>query len=775
MGMLGAIPGSILLFTVFISNTTANIIGFTAFVVSCGFIVFSLWLLGQILDNSCGTRAMQVIAEPIREGSEGFFITQYGTIFKFSFACAVGLFFIYAVRDPIPGSELNTYFSTTGMAFITSISFLIGASCSAISGYAGIWVSVRANLRVAAAARNDYNKALQICFRGGAFAAIINVALAIFGISLLFLILSFHFYVNAPSHSSVPPIQEIPVLIVGFGFGASFVAMFAQLGGGIYTKAADVGADLVGKVESGIPEDDPRNPATIADLVGDNVGDCAGQCADLFESISAEILSAMILGGAMANHAGLSNEVKSGFILFPLMVHCLDLLVSTIAVFFVKTKPGHPQTDRNYGECEDPLAVLKRGYYISLSLAMVGLLMICRYFLYIESLPSAWFYFYMCSVVGVCVSFLFVAITQYYTDYNYGPVQSIAASSQMGHATNIITGMSVGLESTGLPIIVISIGIITSYYLGKATGIKDNHGADIGGLYGTAIATMGMFASGVYVLSMSGFGPIADNAGGIVEMSEQAPSVRDITDRLDAVGNVTKANTKGYSVGSASLACFLLFSAYLDEVEMMTGQKFKSIDIAVPEIYIGGLLGSMSVFVFSAWSIKAVGVAAEEVIKEVRRQFKEHPGILTYQEKPDYKQCVSIVNAAGLKQMVKPGLLAVLSPISVGVIFRIVGSYNDRPLLGAEALAGFLMFSTSTGILMALFFNNGGGAWDNAKKYIETGKFGGKGSEAHKASVTGDTVGDPCKDTAGPSIHILIKLLSTITLVLVPLFSGNGK
>ena len=296
----------------------------------------------------------------------------------------------------------------------------------------------------------------------------------------------------------------------------------------------------------------------------------------------------------------------------------------------------------------------------------------------------------------------------------------------------------------------------------------------IGGLYGTAIATMGMFASGVYVLSMSGFGPIADNAGGIVEMSEQESSVRDITDMLDAVGNVTKANTKGYSVGSASLACFLLFSAYLDEVEMMTGKEFKVIDIAVPEIFIGGLLGSMTVFVFSAWAIAAVGVAAEEVIKEVRRQFKENPGIRTFEVKPNYKQCVSIVNQAGLKQMLKPGLLAVLSPITVGVMFRIVGSYKGRDLLGAEALAGFLMFATSTSILMALFLNNGGGAWDNAKKYVETGKFGGKGSETHKAAVTGDTVGDPCKDTAGPSIHILMKLISTITLVLVPLFSGTG-
>ena len=443
--------------------------------------------------------------------------------------------------------------------------------------------------------------------------------MAILGLSFLYLALSFHFYLNAPVPTAIPPIEEIPVLLVGFGFGASFVAMFAQLGGGIYTKAADVGADLIGKVEVGIPEDDPRNPAVIADLVGDNVGDCAGQCADLFESISAEILSAMILGGAMANHAGLSADTKAGFILFPLVVHSLDLFVSTIAVYFVSTKKGHPSKDPNYGQIEDPLDVLKRGYYISLFLAIVGLFFICYNFLYIPTLPNAYFCFFLCAVVGVIVSFLFVTITQYYTDYHFAPVQSIAKSSEMSHATNIITGLSVGLESTGLPVIVISLGIISSFYLGEMTGIKDNKGKMIGGLYGTAIATMGMFASGVYVLSMSGFGPIADNAGGIVEMSEQEGSVRDITDRLDAVGNVTKANTKGYSVGSASLACFLLFSAYLDEVEMMTGAEFKVIDIAVPEIYVGGLLGSMTVFVFSSWAIAAVGVAAEEVIKEVRR------------------------------------------------------------------------------------------------------------------------------------------------------------
>jgi len=404
-------PVCVLLFTLFVSNTASNLIAFSAFTSSISYIIFSLWLLGWILEKDIGPRSMQEVAEPIKEGSEGFFMTQYGTIFKLAFVSSIGLFIIYNFREQVPDSELNVYFSLQSQALITSVSFLIGAFSSAMAGYAGIWVSVRANLRVAAAARNDYNAALQICFRGGAFAAIINVALAILGISALYLALSFHFYMNAPVPNSVPPIEEIPVLLVGFSFGASFVAMFAQLGGGIYTKAADVGADLIGKVEVGIPEDDPRNPAVIADLVGDNVGDCAGQCADLFESISAEILSAMILGGTMANHAGLNLETKAGFILFPLLVHSLDLFVSTISVFLVSTKKGHPLKDSSYGPIEDPLTVLKRGYYMSLLLALVGLYFICYNFLYIPALPNAYFYFFLCSVVGVIVSFLFVAIT----------------------------------------------------------------------------------------------------------------------------------------------------------------------------------------------------------------------------------------------------------------------------------------------------------------------------------------------------------------------------
>ncbi len=406
----------------------------------------------------------------------------------------------------------------------------------------------------------------------------------------------------------------------------------------------------------------------------------------------------------------------------------------------------------------------------------------------------SWIYFSICALIGLIDSYLFISITQYYTDYNYSSVKSIANASLTGHATNIISGLSIGLESTFVPTIIISVSVILSYNLGLASNIVDSSSSNLGGLYGTAVATMGMFVSGVFILSMSGFGPIADNAGGIIEMSLSDHSVRIITDRLDAVGNVTKANTKGYSVGSASLACFLLFSAFMDEVEILTSgsrhnkidfkhgdtgfknnkyvdpEEFKVIDIGIVEVFIAGLLGASTVFLFSSFALAAVGNAAQAVIKEVRTQIKEDENILTGKSKPNYKQCVSIVTKAGLKEMIKPGLLAVLSPLVVGLIFKVVGYFKEKPFLSVQCVASFLMFSTTTGILLALFFNNAGGAWDNAKKYIETGAYGGKGSDAHKAAVTGDTVGDPFKDTAGPSIHILIKLVSTISLVLAPVF-----
>jgi K(+)-stimulated pyrophosphate-energized sodium pump len=540
---------------------------------------------------------------------------------------------------------------------------------------------------------------------------------------------------------------HIPFLIVGYGFGASFVALFAQLGGGIYTKAADVGADLVGKVEAGIPEDDPRNPAVIADLVGDNVGDCAGRGADLFESTAAENIGAMILGVFLYRYFGIPG------ILFPLVAGAFGLIASIIGVMTVKTR-----------EDADPMQALNRGFYITAFLALIGFAFACRWLLGspLQAAPDAWWHFLLCGVVGLLMSVAFLLITQYYTEYAYRPVKAIAEASQTGPATNIIQGIAVGLEATVLPVFAIGISIVTSYYLGRSSGLVDDAGQPIGGLFGTAIATMGMLGTVGYVLAMDTFGPITDNAGGIIEMSQQPESVRAITDRLDAVGNTTKALTKGYAIGSAALAAFLLFSAYLDEVFNYTGQRVV-VNIARPELFVAGLLGAMLVFWFSSLAIKAVGRAAYSVINEVRRQFKEKPGIMKGTDTPDYGRCVDIVTIGALKEMVVPGVLVVAFPIAVGLVFKTFG-------LGAEAVAAFLMVATIAGILMAIFFNTGGGAWDNAKKYIETGVYGGKRSDTHKASVVGDTVGDPFKDTAGPSLHVLVKLLSTITLVLAPLF-----
>jgi len=760
------------------SNTILTMIGINIFSVLS--IIYALNILIEILNKDTGNESMIEIADAIKEGSEGFFVTQYSTILKLSLVFGIGIFFFYLGREVTPDKTLTDMLGTTWIAIFIVFSFFIGALCSAMSGYVGMWVSVRTNIRVAAAALRCYNDAIQLCFKGGLFAAIINVSLAIYGISSLFLGIYFCIWLCVSNEYIEIPYENIPLLLVGFGFGASFVAMFAQLGGGIYTKAADVGADLIGKIEMGIQEDDARNPAVIADLVGDNVGDCAGQAADLFESISAEVISAMILGCSLVdklNHQ--SSLSKGGFIIFPLVIHCLDIAVSIIGSKFVKTTPGIPVGGSDYQEFEDPLNVMKKGYKVSVILGFIGIILCCFYLLNIpgltdgeikERIDYSWIYFAACGIIGLIDSYLFIIITQIYTDYNYPSVKSIALSSQTGHATNIISGLSVGLESTTLPTILIAISLIGSYNLGQKANILDEEYNYLSGLYGTAVATMGMFVSGVFILSMSGFGPIADNAGGIVEMSLQDHSVRTITDKLDAVGNVTKANTKGYSVGSAALACFLLFSAFMDEISLIIKKDFKIVDIAQVEVFISGLLGSAVVFLFSSLALNSVSVAAQSVIKEVRHQIKSDSNILMGKSKPNYKQCVSIVTKAGLKEMIKPGLLSVLSPLIVGIFFKVLGHLKKKPLLGAQCVASFLMFSTSTGILMALFMNNSGGAWDNAKKYIETGALGGKNSETHKAAVTGDTVGDPCKDTAGPSLHILIKLVSTITLVMAPIF-----
>jgi K(+)-stimulated pyrophosphate-energized sodium pump len=699
--------------------------------ISCFSLLFAVYLARYVLQHEMGTDKMQEISNAIKEGAEAFLSRQNRTIILLAAVLAVLIFFLYGfVRTPSPADPVPPL----QMAFWTTFSFVLGALCSVIAGYIGMWVSIRANIRTAAAVRSSLNEGLRVAMRGGAVSGLFVVAMSLLGVGGLYALLD---------SLGLDP-QKIPFTIVGYGFGASFVALFAQLGGGIYTKAADVGADLVGKVEAGIPEDDPRNPAVIADLVGDNVGDCAGRGADLFESTAAENIGAMILGVGLFPYFGLKG------ILFPLVARAFGLIASIIGIVIVKCR-----------EDQDPMSALNRGYYVTSILAIVGFFIATQWLLAVDptahpEATSAWFYFFLCGVIGIAMAQAFVYITQYYTEYKYRPVKTIAEASQTGPATNIIAGIAVGLECTALPVFVISMAIIASYYLGNMSGVAH------AGLFGTAVATMGMLGTAAYILAMDTFGPITDNAGGIIEMSGQPEEVRHKTDRLDAVGNTTKALTKGYAIGSAALAAFLLFSAYLDEVAHY-GSKLESVNIAKPEVFVGGLLGAMLVFLFSALAIRAVGKAAYYVINEVRRQFKENPNILKGTAKPDYRQCVDIVTVGALKQMILPGILAVGMPVAVGIVFRLFG-------IGAEVVAAFLMVGTIAGILMATFLNNSGGAWDNAKKFIESGQYGGKGSDAHKAAVVGDTLGDPFKDTAGPSLHVLIKLLATITLVLAPLF-----
>ncbi|MBI2548908.1 sodium-translocating pyrophosphatase [Candidatus Woesearchaeota archaeon] len=671
------------------------------FLVSIVSLLMAAYLTWYVLKQDDGTPEMRKISDAIRQGANAFMKRQYTTIGILTVVVAVIIFGVYAFLG---------HFS---YAWHTALAFILGALCSTIAGFVGMYVSVRANIRVASAARTSLDKALKIAMRGGAVSGLLVVAMSLIGVAGIF---------YGYGGGSNP--TETPLLIVGFGFGASFVALFAQLGGGIYTKAADVGADLVGKVEAGIPEDDPRNPAVIADLVGDNVGDCAGRGADLFESTAAENIGAMILGIVLFPIFGLPG------IIFPLVARSFGLIASTIGIMTVSNKND-----------EDPMKSLNRGFYITTILSAIGF-GIASYLM----MPDYWIAFTGIGLIGIVTSLLFVYITQYYTEYKYRPVKEIAQASVTGSATNIISGFSVGLESTGLPVLVISGALLGSYFIGQGTGLPN------GGLFGTAVATMGMLATAAYILAMDNFGPITDNAGGIVEMSKQREDVRKITDRLDAVGNTTKALTKGYAVGSAALAAFLLFSAYLTDAHLV------SIDLAKPVVFVGGLIGAALIFMFASLAIRAVGKAAYYIINEVRRQFKENKDIMKGKADPDYGRCVDIATKGALTEMVLPGLVAIIVPIAVGLF------------LGPEAAGAMLMVGTITGVIMALLLNNGGGAWDNAKKYIESGAYGGKNSEPHKASVVGDTVGDPFKDTAGPSLHVLIKLLATLTLVLVPLF-----
>ena len=673
-----------------------------------------IYLILEVVRQDKGTAKMQEIAGAIREGALAFLSRQYRTIAILAAVAAVALAFTAKKGDGV----------------YVAIAFVSGAALSAISGFIGMYTAVTANLRAAAGAHHSLNRALRIAFRGGAVTGLAVTALSLLGVAGLF------YAFGGASHP-----DRAPLLIVGFGFGASFVALFAQLGGGIYTKAADVGADLVGKVEAGIPEDDPRNPAVIADLVGDNVGDCAGRGADLFESTAAENIGAMILGIILLPKFGVAG------ILFPLVARAFGIVASIIGIFTVRVKDDD----------EVPMKALTRGYLITSILVAIALYFVTRSMLSGVNGDVNFIYFYFAALTGLLMSVVFVYITQYYTEYRFRPVKEIAKASITGPATNIIAGVAVGLEAVAVPILVIAVAIITAYRLGAAA-------LPNGGLYGTAVATMGMLATVAYILAMDTYGPITDNAGGIIEMSGAPEEVRRRTDRLDASGNTTKALTKGYAVGSAALAAFLLFSAFTDEIQILMHERFGRpigvfpVDIGKPEVFVGAMIGAMLVFLFSATAIRAVGQAAQVVIAEVRAQFKEFPGIMAGTQKPLYGRCVDIVIRGALKAMVLPGLLVVVTPILVGLVLK------------AEAVAAFLMVGTISGVIMALFLNTGGGAWDNAKKYIETGELGGKGSDPHKAAVVGDTVGDPFKDTAGPSLHVLVKLLSTITLVLAGLF-----
>ncbi len=713
-------------------------------ILSSLFAIGFAWFLARgVLSRESGTERMQEVSGVIYEGAVAFMRRQYGTIAILAVVTSVVIGILIGF--------LGQYIEVKGVTpvqvgLMTGIAFLVGAALSATSGIIGMWVSVKSNVKVAAAARNGVGEALVVALRAGAVSGFLVVALSLLGVAVMFALYGMWY-------GGADWVEAAPYLIVGLGFGASFVALFAQLGGGIFTKAADVGADLVGKVEQGIPEDDPRNPAVVADLVGDNVGDCAGRGADLFESTVAENIGAMILGSFIALATG-----NIAWVLFPLVLRSFGIFASFFGVLFARMR----------NNTEDPMSALNRGYYLALAISVVGLLVSCVWLMG----GGAWPYYFACGLVGIVNSVIFVYITQYYTSGNFRPVKVIADASLTGPATNIIAGLAIGMESTGLPVIAISISLLLSAWLGSLAAPVLNVPTGTAAIYGTAVATMGMLMTAAYVLAMDTFGPIADNAGGIVEMSDAPPEVREGTDALDSAGNTTKALTKGYAIGSAALAAFLLFQAYIDKVRLAQeirgippAEMFQSVDIGRVPVFVGGLAGACLVFVFSSLAIRAVGRAAEQMIAEVRNQFREHPGIMQGTERPDYSKAVDISTRAALRQMILPGALAIGIPILVGVILKY------------EATAALLMVGTMAGVLMATTMNNGGGAWDNAKKFIEAGKMIGpdgvpykKSSPPHAAAVVGDTVGDPYKDTAGPSLHVLIKLLATLTLVLAPLF-----
>jgi K(+)-stimulated pyrophosphate-energized sodium pump len=682
----------------------------------------------DVLRHPTGTPEMRQIGDMIFEGARAFLRRQYGTIAVISVLAAIimGALLGGLGRTGIPG------ISALGVAWRTSVAFMVGAICSGTAGFIGMYVAVQANVRCASASQRSLHEAILVALHGGSVSGFLVIALSLLGVTLIYF---------AYGGASRPDLA--PQLIVGFGFGASFVALFAQLGGGIYTKAADMGADLVGKVEAGIPEDDPRNAAVIADLVGDNVGDCAGRGADLFESTAAENIGTMLLATAIY---AVTKDI--GWILFPLVVRAFGLLASMVGIFTVRP-----------GKDGSPMNALNRGYYISLILSVIGLLISVTVMLH------SW-YLFGAGIVGMVASVAVVYTTQYYTEASFRPVKSIVNASRTGPATNIVVGTAVGYETTLATAVTVGLALLPAYYLGTLTGLPR------GGVFGTAVATMGMLMTCPYILSEDTFGPITDNANGINEMAGAGEEIRHITDRLDAVGNTTKALTKGYAMVSAGLAAFLLFQAYLSRVAFLRNAPFTDVNLDRVEVFVGALLAAMLVYLFASFAIRAVGQSAAQIIEEVRRQFRENPRIMTGEARPDYARAVDLTTRAALRGMIAPGLIPILGPVLIGVVFDLYKQYD-----AAMVVAALLMVGTISGILMASFMNNGGGAWDNAKKYIEDGQLKdaegnvlGKGSAAHAAAVVGDTVGDPFKDTAGPSLHVLVKLLSTITLVMVPLF-----
>ncbi|MGD0177449.1 MAG: sodium-translocating pyrophosphatase [Candidatus Bathyarchaeia archaeon] len=677
------------------------------FIVSGLSLAVAGYIATWIMKQDTGTARMREISSAIKDGAEAYLARQYRTISIIAII-ATALMAV-GIRNP----------TNAWLGVDTAGGFLLGAVCSNLAGYIAMYISVRSNVRAARGAMSSLDRALKVAFRGGVVFGLAVVSMSLLGISTLFLVFN-----------------GDPRLMVGFGFGASFAALFAQLGGGIYTKAADMSADLVGKVEAGIPEDDPRNPAVIADLVGDNVGDIAGRGADLFESITAENIGAMILGLAPAVYVlfGVNG------LIFPLLARAFGLVGALVGSVFVYSRKN-----------EDPFNSLTRGLIVTGIISAAGF-----YFLTMVLLNGEINYFFA-ALVGIVSAVLVAWITDYYTSYRRKPTLEIANASESGPAPGIATGFAVGMESSALFIIVIGVAILLAFGLGNGF-VSEGARLDLTdpafqkGLYGTAIATMGMLSVTPMVLAMDGFGPITDNAGGILEMSGVTAKARVISDRLDSVGNTTKALTKGYGVASAALSAFLLFSAFLEVAGL------KGVDLSRPGVFTGALIGAMLIFFFSSLAIKAVGRTSAVMIREIRRQFKEMPGIMKGKVKPDYSLCIDISTKAALRNMVYPSLLIVIGPIVVGVV------------LGAEAAGGLLMVGTVVGVLMALFMNNVGAALDNAKKYIEAGHLGGKGSQVHAATVIGDTLGDPLKDTAGPSLHVVVKLLNTITLALAPLF-----